>query len=69
MSETDLVDLLNASPFKPFRVHVSDGAFFDIPHGDFARVAKRKLIVTLQNPHGQSVHVSLLHITRIEVAP
>jgi len=68
MNLGDVEELLHAAPFKPFRVHLSDGVFFDVPHGDFAIVTKRKLIVSPRDQtRGQAVHISLLHVTRIEV--
>jgi len=40
MNLGDVEELQHAAPFKPFQVHVSGGAFFDVPHGDFAIVQK-----------------------------
>ena len=56
---------LRAAPFVPFTVHLSDGAFFAIPHTDFAMLTPtgRTLYVALENAPVQTLNVD--HIVRI----
>ena len=65
--------LLQTRPFRPFRVHVSDGAWYDVPHPEAAFVSGPTLIVSIRasgfaGPSGQrQAFVSLIHVTRVEV--
>lgn len=57
-------------PFEPFRIHMSDGSRFDVPHRDFILVTRREVIVAIRQdgedlPH-HTVFCDPLHITRIE---
>ena len=68
-----LLRLLHQRPFRPFRVFLSDGATYDVPHPEAARVVLGTLVVTVQSsgfasPTGERiVTVSLIHVTRVEV--
>jgi hypothetical protein len=65
--------LLHERPFRPFRVHVSDGAWYDVPHPEAALVSGPTLIVMVRTsgfagpPGERHAHVSLIHVTRVEV--
>jgi len=65
--------LLRQRPFSPFRVHVSDGAWYDVSHPEAAFVSGPTLIVVVRasgfaGPPGERhAHVSVIHITRVEV--
>ncbi len=70
----DLISkLLRERPFRPFRVHVSDGALYDIPHPEAGRLSGATLLLTVRasgfaGPLGERIaYVSLIHITRLEV--
>ncbi len=64
--------MLRATPFEPFRIHLSDGAFFDVRHPDMAIVQRSKVIVAVPGPAGpdgpaeRTVNCALVHITRTE---
>ena len=61
-------------PFEPFRLHLSDGSSFDIPHQDFLTITKLAIIIAVDAggkddiPSG-FVRVSPIHITRLEPLP
>ena len=64
--------LLLEQPFRPFRVYVSDGATYDVPHPEAAWVLGMMLVMHVQpsgfaEPPGQRVaYVSMIHVTRVE---
>src|SRR5258708_13175453 len=71
MNQKDLVRLLHAQPFEPFRFHLSDGTSFLVPHQDFGEATKTQLILSQPSetvPHG-IIECAILHITRIERPP
>ncbi len=61
---------LKKSPFQPFRVHMSDGSSYDVPHPDFMLVSRREIVIgtgsTRVGAPAQLVYCDPLHITRIE---
>ena len=78
MRRDELVDALQAKPFRPFRLHVSDGATFEIRHPEMLMVTRHWAIVGVLEsqedgnsqgayPHiERSTTVDLLHVTQIE---
>lgn len=72
MRPNDIIELLRARPFEPFRIHLSDGTAFDVRHPDMAIVFRSKVTVAVpaaQQPDGpadRAVNCSLTHITRTE---
>lgn len=72
MRPDDLLELLRATPFEPFRIHLSDGASFDVRHPDMAIVLRSKVTVAVPGPDGpdgpaeRTVNCALVHITRTE---
>jgi len=68
----DLLELLRAAPFEPFRIHLSDGAVFEIRHPDMAIVQRSKATVAVPGPAGpdgpaeRTANCALVHITRTE---
>lgn len=73
MRPEDLLELLRARPFEPFRICLSDGAAYEIRHPDMAIVQRSKAIIGVPGPEGpdgpveRTVKCSLLHVTRTEV--
>lgn len=66
----NLKEWMNAQPFKPFRVHMSDGKSFDVTNHDVAFVKRHELEVGL-DPDEEGIamrfaHCAILHITQIE---
>ena len=72
MRPEDILELLRASPFEPFRMHLSDGASFKIRHPDMAIVQRSKVTVAVPSADGpdgpaeRTVNCALVHITRTE---
>jgi hypothetical protein len=65
-----LKQMVDAEPFKPFRLHMSDGAAYDISNHDSAMVARNSIEVGVNpDPDGiveRFVRCAIIHITRIE---
>lgn len=63
-------EFLGVKPFRPFKVHMSDGSVYDVPHHDAAFLTQSKIEIGLDlNKDGiarRSVHCSILHISQIE---
>jgi hypothetical protein len=64
-------ELLDARPFVPLRIHLSDGKVFEIRHPDFVWVLRSRLDIAVPaEGNGGFVdhveHCSLLHIVRVE---
>jgi hypothetical protein len=62
--------LLTAKDFKPFAIHTSDGARYDITNHDMMLVSKNAVEIGIQ-PDATGiaerfVRCAILHITRIE---
>lgn len=78
MRRDDLIDALRASPFRPFRLHVSDGAAFEVRHPEMLMVTRHSVIVGIlesgENGSSEDAYpriersttVDLLHVTQIE---
>ena len=63
--------LLDANPFVPFRIHMTDGKSFDIQHPDFVWVFRNRLDLAILADAAQGIvdHVErcfFLHIVRVE---
>ena len=48
MRPEDLSGLLRAQPFVPFRIHMTDGRFFDIVHPEAVLVDGNRAILGLR---------------------
>ena len=71
MDAIELRKHLNRQPFQPFRIHLSDGAQYDVPHGDFMLVTHREVAVAVglsshDDVPDEMVYCDPYHITRIE---
>jgi hypothetical protein len=69
-----LQKLLATTPFKPFRVHLSDGSSHDVPHPELAWVFGGSLFVGVSGKSGKAEdsfvqELSILHITRVQTPP
>lgn len=75
MRPLDLLRLLLAQPFVPFRLYVLENTVFEVRHPELANVGRATLTIHVPKanppfPTGmQPVILSLRHITRIEVLP
>ncbi len=65
-----LRELLQAKPFRPFRILMSDGGRYDITHHDMAWVTRNTVEVGINlDAEGFAEYVSrcsILHIARLE---
>jgi hypothetical protein len=70
MRNEDLQEHLERVPFQPFRVHLSNGAFFDISHPQMAHVTRATLHVALpvEGDRQRFVVITLVRIVWLEVS-
>ena len=71
MRAEDMQEILEARPFKPFRLHLTDGEAFDITHPELVMQTRSKLIVDLPPRQGSRIvehveHCALMHVVRVE---
>lgn len=71
MGPEDINNFLRAQPFQPFRITMSSEETFEIRHPDSALLTRRTIAVGVrpsEHPRlfGGVVHLSLLHIVRLE---
>jgi hypothetical protein len=68
-----LRERMNAQPFQPFRICLSDGKFFDITNHDIAWVKSATVVIGVAlDAKGfaeNCAECSILHITRLEDIP
>jgi hypothetical protein len=61
---------MNKNPFKPFRIHLSDGSHYDVINHDIALVKREGIEIGINLDDdaipGKFVTCSMLHINRIE---
>jgi hypothetical protein len=72
MIAQDLYELLRGQPFRPFRIHGSDGRAREVRHPDEALVLKTRVILPLGGTGDvpeSSEHLALAHIVRLEELP
>ena len=73
MRPEDILQLLRARPFRPFRLSLSDGSSFEVRHPELAIVARSVVVVGVAGPEGlegpveRTVNCALVHITRTEL--
>ena len=67
---TDIRLLLTAKDFKPFAIHTTDGARYDITNHDMVLVARNSVEIGIGRDHEgiaeRFVRCAIIHITRIE---
>lgn len=65
-----LREMMNEVPFKPFRVIMSNGRQYDVPHHDAAFVTENKFEIGLDlNKKGvarRSINCAIAHIASVE---
>jgi hypothetical protein len=72
MHPDDLIAALRRQPFVPFRLHVSDGAAYDIRHPEQVLVTRRAAHVGVGGDGpipDHAVIVALVHVSRLEELP
>ena len=71
MNPNDLHDRLHAQPFEAFRLHMTDGSFYEVRHPESVLLGRRTAVVGVketssQNYYDRFVTVSLVNIVRLE---
>jgi hypothetical protein len=73
MAPSQLFDALSELPSRPFRIHITDGSYYDIRHPDFCLVGMRTSAVWVKpaDPEDPDRYVKIdnRHITRLEPLP
>jgi hypothetical protein len=74
MRPEELKELLNARPFVPLRIHLTDGRVFDIYHPDRVLVLRGRVDIGVAPDPASEIlerveHCALLHIVRVEELP
>ncbi len=73
MRPDDIIKLLRAQPFRPFRIFLSDGSQYEVRHPEMAIVDRSVVTVGVPGPGGldapmeRTVFVALLHINKAEL--
>ncbi len=74
MRQNELLDALRARPFRPLRIHVSDGTVYEVRHPELVRLTRSSALIctALAGQPPELIDrfnlVDLLHITQIEYA-
>jgi len=73
LTHDDIRQLLSATPFVPFRLHLSEGNAVEVRHRELAFPGRRYVIVGLPDPKHPNrpfdLHqvVSYMHVARVEM--
>lgn len=73
MRPDDIVEYLRKQPFRPFRLHLTNGASYEIRHPEMMKVFGSQAYVFFprgDDPHDLALRydgVALLHMNRVEV--
>jgi len=69
MREAVLKDHLRNKPFRPFRLHVSDGASYEIQDPDNVFVLTGRIILGVEPDEAgipqKAIYIDPIHVTRI----
>ncbi len=70
MRPEDIREKLRKEPFRPLRVFLSDGAYYDVRHPEMMIVSRTEIIIGLGPGNGELpdrlAHVDPIHVVRIE---
>jgi hypothetical protein len=71
MAANDIIALLRARPFEPFRIVTSDGTTYEVRHPELVMVGVASTIIGYPDRHNPGVYerydiVSMRHIVRLE---
>ena len=70
MNPAEILNQVRAQPFEPFRVHISDGSSYGVPHPDFIQVTRHAVVIAVMPGQDQvpekSIRCDPIHITRLE---
>ena len=72
MRPEDILELLRARPFRPFRISLSDGQRFEVRHPELAMVGRNQVVIGVADAAGpegtfeRTVNCALLHVITTE---
>jgi hypothetical protein len=71
MRPEDIRELLDAQPFVPFRICLTDGKSYEVPHRDFVMISRTVIDIGVSRQTDKSIYdnivrVSPIHIVRVE---
>ena len=69
MGMQELLDVLRAQPFVPFRLHMREGRTRDVLHPDQALVLRTVVVLPILSPNGVPERLetlSLIHVVGVE---
>lgn len=73
MAPNDILRKLRRNPFQPLRVHMSDGASYDISESYFATINVTELHIGVEPDETglprRTIYCDARHVTRIEPLP
>ena len=72
VTRKNIQDLVQFSPFKPFRLHLADGKGLHVPHPDFVLATAEYLVVANELPNGVPGEINLVpyeRVVRVEMLP
>ncbi|HJT34536.1 MAG TPA: hypothetical protein VJ783_21070 [Pirellulales bacterium] len=74
MTHEELRDVAKRQPFKPFRLHLTTGATFDVRHPDLIMVGRRSAVIGIADEPSDTIYertfqVDLLHVVGVEDLP
>lgn len=72
MRAEELTQFWNAQPFVPFRLVLTDGRVFDVPHRDFIWIRRHLLTIAVPPDPARGtdegwVFASPMHVVRVEM--
>ena len=64
-------ELLERRPFRPFKIFLSDGSHYEVPHPEFAWDFGGRIFIGVpakgaSDPDGIVKELAILHVTRVE---
>jgi hypothetical protein len=70
MRAAEIQARLRKTPFEPFRLLLSDGSFYDVPHPELALVSKNEVVIAIATRDrpvpDRLAFCDPLHVTRLE---
>ncbi len=70
MRQQEVRDSMRKAPFKPFRIHLSNGQSYDVRHPEFAALTRHSVIVVVPSSHDDDidrvVQCDLVHVLAME---
>lgn len=69
MTPDQILNLLRAQPFVPFRLRLNSGAYHDVPHPEFATVSDEVVALSVYDEQKsmRTIHlVALINVEEVE---